>query len=300
MPRRIRLEFAENSTREPCAITGKPDLHVVTSYRAKNLGTKYEGFEHPLTPHYKPKQDAAQWLPTHSQPGGVGYRHWVALTQGERESSRPAKAVLQARGRLIDLADDASHGRRARLLAHGFDMDNMKARGFVESEMPLYLPQSQNLFEDLCRQFIAAANETASLLVGSARAALFNEKSGVKADRELFASLRERFYSETEKDFFALLDRVATRLSSGAKPDFFAETAMQWLERLRGIARTLFEEIAPLDADATKNMARLIDARKGLNLALQGYGPRGAKLFEALQLPVPETKGTRKRRKEAA
>jgi len=302
MPRRIRIDFTENETRESCPLGGTCDPVVAVSFRAKNFGTKYESFEHPLTSYYKPKKDAAEWLPTHPQPGGIGYRHWVALAKSEGETTRPAKAVRWARDRLIDLADDPASGRRARLLAHGFDMDNMKARGFVESEMPLHLlSRSQGLFDDLCRQLVSAAGEVAGLLVGSLRIALFSERSIVKTDRELFASLRERFYLETERDFFDLIGDVAAGLSSGSEFERLSvQATKRWLERLRPVAIRLFEEAAPLDADATKDMPRLIDARRSLHLALHGYGKRGATVFQALHLPVPDSKPASKRRKKAA
>ena len=302
MPRRIRLDFIENATDEPCAISGRRDTVLVRTYRTKNLGTKYEGWgrRHPLTPSYKAKKDASEWLSVHVQPGGIGYRNWVALVQAEGVNSLPAAAVTIAKERLID-QKGPSAGRRARLLASGYDTDNMKARGFVESEMPLYLLPSglRGDFEDFCHRMVASSNEVAGLLAGSVRAALFSNGSSVNVKRELFASLRERLFLETESDFFLILDNAASELVAGGSHSP-AETASRWLKRLREVALHLFDEASPLDPDAVVHIPRVIEARRNLFFALGGYGKRGTSLLQILQIPQPGTNAAPKRRKEAA
>jgi CRISPR system Cascade subunit CasA len=300
MPRRIRLDFDENQNNEHCALSENRDTIFVRTYRIKNHGTKYEACQHPLTPYYKPKKDGSEWLPTHARPGGIGYRQWVALVQ-ERDASRPAAVVTRAKERLVDETGPAA-SRRARLLASGYDMDNMKARGFAESEMPLHLlsGEGRGKFEDVCRNLVASAAEVAGVLVVSVRAALFSQGSSVKTDRDLFVNLRERFFLETEDFFFSTIDEAASVLDAGGNSEALGDKAARdWLARLHSVALRLFDEVAPLDTDAVKNIARLVEARRNLVFALTGFGKRGVALFEILQLSPPETKA-RSGRKEAA
>jgi CRISPR system Cascade subunit CasA len=117
-----------------------PDSVRVVSWRQRPRGANYAawGGVHPLTPHYQ-QRSGGEKLAVHPQPGGIGYRHWLGLVLGTKDGLRvPAVAVSDwHNGRGMDTGV-----RTARLIAAGFDMDNMKARGFVESEMPL--PAAQN------------------------------------------------------------------------------------------------------------------------------------------------------------
>jgi len=133
MPRRIRLDFAAGA--HPCGLIGDADSVHVATWRQRPRGANYAGWGrlHPLTPHYAQKA-GGEWLATHPQPGGIGYRHWLGLVVAAPDGLRlPAETVAHWRtSRSEVLGTDA-----ARLLAGGYDMDNMKARAFVESEMPL-------------------------------------------------------------------------------------------------------------------------------------------------------------------
>jgi CRISPR system Cascade subunit CasA len=169
MPRRIRLDFESAATPHPCGLTGIfDDVHVV-SWRQRPHGTKYEGWGrvHPLAPHYQQKSGA--YLAVHPQPGGIGYRHWLGLVLGTKDGSRlPAVSISHwHNGRERDAGV-----RRARLIAAGFDMDNMKARGFVESEMPLPAAldkASQTELDDLAYDLVMAADQVATLLRSAVR-----------------------------------------------------------------------------------------------------------------------------------
>jgi CRISPR system Cascade subunit CasA len=138
MPRRIRLDFAEATAGMRCDLGGESDAIVVTGWRQRPNGVRYEAWTHPLSPYYRDKGSGG-WLPVQPQPGGIGYRHWVGLLfQLPRANIRPAETVSTwLRDRRRDAAEDPGQGDvDARILADGYDMDNMKARAFVESEMP--------------------------------------------------------------------------------------------------------------------------------------------------------------------
>jgi len=101
MPRRIALIFEANVDRLPCDLTGEVDDVIVRGYRTRPYGVNYDAVEHPLTPSYRVKPDASEWLPVHPQPGGVAYRHWLGFVLEPKTGlRRPAKCVVAARERL--------------------------------------------------------------------------------------------------------------------------------------------------------------------------------------------------------
>jgi CRISPR system Cascade subunit CasA len=283
MPRRIRLDFAANAEGLPCDLTGAVDPVVVTGWRQRPNGVKYVAWDHSLSPSYKEAKSGG-WLSAHAQPGGIGYRDWVALVVGDAEGTRrPARCVAewrQSRSGELPAAGDA------RLFAAGYDMDKMKARGFVESEMPLpgADPAAAMAMADLARRFVAAAEIVAQTLRRSVRDALFTRD--VRTDSAPLALVYEAFWARTQDRFFGLL-----QTATGDPTPPFAASAAPWRSVLRQAALALFDEAAPLDpAVASFDPERIVKARRNLVFTLDGYGPGGNKLFERLELPLPESK----------
>ena len=147
MPRRIRLLFEEGRNR-PCGLTGAKDSLIVRSYRTKNYGTDYtEGFEHPLTPYYRQKEGAPK-LPVHPKPGGVNYRLWPGIFVRSDDGLRDPAQVIR------HWPERARSVHETRFSVFGYDMDNMKARAWIEGEMPLWLLRDEaarNWLSTLCR-----------------------------------------------------------------------------------------------------------------------------------------------------
>ena len=170
MPRRIRLDFEANEDGAPCDLTGAVDAVVVRTYRTRPHGTNYAAWSlgHPLTPYYRSKPTDPEWLPVHPQPGRLGYRDWVGLVLGDADGNAstraPAAAVVQAEKRLGRMAQEVRRGTR--LHAAGYDMDNMKPRGFVESEMPVRIVAQavQDDFEVVVRNLVLGAREAQGIL----------------------------------------------------------------------------------------------------------------------------------------
>lgn len=284
MPRRIRLDFVRLDRPEPCSLTGTPDSVHVRSWRQRPRGANYAlwGGQHPLTPHYRAKE-GGEWLPLHPQPGGVGYRHWLGLVMASPDGLRlPARTVATWRD---SRAVDARAGDM-RLLAAGYDMDNMKARGFVESEMPLPAAASAQ-DREAAAQLVEAADQVARLLRSAVRGALFGPGATVKLDAEVFAALRDRFWEETERDFFALI---------AARPP---DASDRWLARLRAVALALFDEAAPIAPETGANAPRIGRARRQLLFALTGFGKDGEALFERLGLAKAQPRARKGRGKAA-
>ena len=266
----------------------------VVSWRQRPWGANYAGWAdaHPLTPRYQVKP-AAEVLSVHPQSGGIGYRHWLGLVLSDQTGlKRPARAIATWHD---DRARDAGEGD-ARLLAAGYDIiKNMKARSFVESEMPLpggLGEAAQARLDDLASRLVRAADQVADLLRRAVRDALFSVGASVKLDWELLASQRERFWERTDAAFFAALEREA-RHDAATAPD---AALSEWLKLLRDTALALFDEAAPVDPDLPpmpktgEGAPRLIQARRRLRSALHGYGKEGAALFGTLALAAPAQK----------
>jgi CRISPR system Cascade subunit CasA len=284
MPRRIRLDFAATAAPTPCDLTGTPDTVRVATWRQRPRGPNYAGWGdiHPLTPRYQVKA-GAEILPLHPQPGGVGYRHWLGLVTKHPDGLRiPAPAIATWHEGNRGVAVGAPG---ARLLAAGYDMDNMKARGFIESEMPLPAApdgDTRRVLDDLATRLVLSSHLVAGLLRGAVRNALFSAGATVKLDSELLSATRERLWEETEARFFALLLR---------RPEAAME---EWRSHLRDVALRIFDDTAPLTAESGHAGPRISRARRGLLFALGGYGKDGAELFSHLMLVAPEQKPRKK------
>ena len=284
MPRRIRLDFRTTEAGEHCDLTGLPGPVFATSWRQRPYGANYQSFEHPLSPHYRPKPKEKILLPVHPQPGGIGYRHFLGLLV-PTDAGKPAACIAEFEThRLGRCAVDGDYAWR--ILAAGYDMDNMKARSFVEAELPVFAP-SDPARRDKCanttKTLIGGAKEAADLLRRAVRMALFAEGAKPALDAGLFATLRARFWTDTEPAFYA-----GMKAASLADPDPTPDETISghFLAAIRPILRRLFDEAAPILGSDRPD--RIADAARMLSLALNGYGKPGSALFDALHLPIPE------------
>lgn len=290
MPRRIRLDFAANPDALACDLTGETDAEMVVGWRQRPNGVKYVAWNHPLSPTYSDAKGG--WLPMHPQPGGIGYRHWLALTLGDGASRKPAPCIPTWLERAVDVPSSVLEGTR--LLAAGYDMDKGKARAFIESEMPL--PGSganADALARLARGLSMAAEEVARALRYAIREACYPKDTAL--DAAPLAAPYESFWTGTQDAFFANLGTTDATLATAA-PD--------WHRTLRKTALALFDQAAPLDPAAVSfDPARIVKARNSLFLTLNGHGAVGTKIFTALELPAPETakaKAARGKAKEPA
>ena len=296
MPRRIRLRFEEAQGRK-CGLTAVDDSVVVASYRTRNYGTDYsEGFEHPLTPYYRQKASAVSKLPVHPTPGGISYRLWPGLVVQSKDRLRdPARVIRHW------LNSRAPRGVDWRLVAFGYDMDNMKARAWVESEMPLWRLDNETraVLPEFIRQTTTSAGTLARLVTGAVKSALNDNPRNATGD---YGFIAERFYRDTEAAFFTALAEAASAMRTSPDSDDPAiDVRQKWASVMEKAALRLFDEYAPSDGLEDRDMHRHVKARFYLTLALRGSGKAGRSLFEAdLGIPSPETAGTRRSRQEAA
>lgn len=290
MPRRIRLLFEQG--KKSCDLTAMLDHVTVTGWLQRPHGANYEGWSraHPLTPYYRPKPNDAEWLPVHPQPAGIGYRDWLGLVLASPDGARiPAACITEVQARGVG---------RYRLLAAGFDMDKMKARGFVESEMPVpgtTDPKIRVRVDRLSTLMVRSAEIAANITRTAIRNALFSSGANVKADGEILNLAREKLWEKTESIFFATLSEPQAHLATDDVPH---PEHRFWLADLRRAAIDIFDELAPLAADMSAQAARVSNARRGLFFAFAGYGSQGQDLYKFLNIPPPE-KGMKAKARKA-
>jgi CRISPR system Cascade subunit CasA len=187
-------------------------------------------------------------------------------------------------------------------------MDNMKARGFVESQMPLHLfPEGtvRRYADAAVRTLVTAARRSQDALSRHVGQALLpgNPPAADKGDRHLAAI---RFWDQTEPSFYRLLDDLADRLApppgqaAGAEERFLdgmESIAREWLRVLRREALVIFDDLVPLDSLDFESLEHRIAARRSLVNTFAGYRKAGEELFTGLGLPAPERKWPGKQQK---
>ena len=299
MPRRVRVEFERASGRD-CGLTGISDSLVAGNYRAKNYGTNYsEGFEHPLSPYYRTKPTNTVWLPVHPKPGGLSYRLWPGLVveDGSR-MRRPAKVVSHwTSGERAEVTGPCE----SRFVVFGYDMDNMKARAWLEGEAPLWMLASEyrEYMDDFIKKAVAGANTVSRLLTGAIKSALFGRPKDAAGD---YGFIGEKFFRDTEADFFSACRTVINLVDSRDEPENrIVEARKDWVRVIRTAAMQLFDEHAPSDGLEDRDMHRHVKARFQLAMTLQGSGKSGKALFDQdLGIPSRETIRRRTNKSEAS
>lgn len=282
MPRRLRLELGDAAT---CALTGRADDRTVTGFRTVNYGVQYDGWAHPLSPYYRSKI-GEPWLPMHGQPGGVGWRDWLGLTLEDSadERRKPAQAVAEfiaRRGRAI--------GRREiRVHVFGYDMDNMKARGWTEAMIPAFATadvERQRALRDTAHALTDATGTAAAALLFAVKTALFQSPDDASGDLN---QAKLDLWGATERDFYDAMHAIADETVAGdalfTRGD---EVRKQFANILERAATDVFDRWCPgagLDVEALR---RRVVARYQLTSALRGYSKLGESIFAALGIAPP-------------
>lgn len=281
LPRRIRLEFGGPGR---CDLTGRGDVRTVTGFRMRNYGVQYADWKHPLSPHYRQK-DSEPWLPVHGQPGGVGWRDWVGLAlRPTATATRQPAAVVAA----FDQRVGARKKGTARLHVFGYDMDNMKARGWTEASLPLFVVESderRTLLRDTAMQCSEATSIAAAALLIAVKVALFANPKEAPGD---VGHVRAELWDATESAFYAIMaalaDPALAEEEAGEEADR-RRAAFQSL--LRDRALEIFERWAPMAVTEPVALRRSVAARQDLRYALDGYSKLGEQLFTQLGIPLP-------------
>jgi CRISPR system Cascade subunit CasA len=284
MPRRIRLVIgAEDGL---CALTGRRGP-VATGFVQRPWGVNYGLWIHPLTPYRRQKEADAPYS-VKPKSGRMGYRDWVGVTVGGRNAklATPAAVVsqaLQARRGVFE-----RDGVKLRLLAAGWAMNNMEAQTCLFSVQPLYLAAEDGAADAIAseaRAFADAADIGRDSLREALNAALFggNAKS---TDTAVFEEATDAYFAATENAFH---DALAAVLATGGAED--EKRAQQWRRTLERAALRIFDSLAPPPDDFRiddQGRERVTSAYGAMRRDFSGHGKRSARLFETLNIPMPE------------
>lgn len=300
MPRRIWLDTGD-SLAGFCDCCRRPSHGLIKRYSSKNYGLNYKGtWIHPLSPYYLHAKEG--WLPLHPQPDGLGYRHWLSWVLGA-SSDKKSTRVAQVVDRALQLPHRHTGGH-LRLWAFGYDMDNMKARSWYESTLPLYglgdcdRDTRQSVQAEVGR-WLAAAEHASSCLRGAIKDAWFSTDA-----RGDFSHVDASFWSATEAPFYRQLQAlIESARSDAGQADLVDITVRQsWHNVLvRTVLRLFDETFVGTGTIERQNPRRTALAHKQLVRNL--HGP---KLRQALGLPVdeasrkPARKSAKRASKEAA
>ena len=233
-------------------------------------------------------------MPLHGQPGGIGFRHWTGVVvsdeEGKSRGSRQPARILSYHKSSFD-----RRAISADLWAFGYDMDNMKARAWVDSRMPLLLaaPERQEAFEALSKGYVSAAGEAFGYLRSMAKAAFYGEPSQtggklnwgypphVPKDGTFYDTLANDYWRRGESGFFEHL-RKALECVDAAQEQVVAES---WLSVLGQLVLQCFDAAVKSVENSDGRVKAVVFARAQLKRMMFGDALRGL-----LGLPQREQK----------
>lgn len=291
LPRRIRLMDVDREV--TCDLTGVRSARAISSFTQRAYGTNYLGWRHPLTPHYLDAKESA-WRPIHGQPAGILWRDWasVALMSIPAANKEPARVVSWIAGRRRDVV-----GRQwLRLRAFGFDLENAKARSWIDVRLPALLGSEDQVkaVRDLCERVSTATEHCTRELLGALKRSLFDSTDEMPGD---WATARTALWHATEAPFFST---VRSFVAGGSGEDDADTLCADFRAVLERAVLEVFDAWCPLETATPRKMRSLVTARYNLSQTMRGRSKSGKKLFELLRLPPPESLTTLPRRKGAS
>ena len=274
--RRIRLDFSEGNA-GACDLCGKPAEKLVRRYRTKNYGVNYTGtWLHPLSPYnYDPKAEKPP-LSVKGQRGGIGYRHWLGLTLGDEEKMPDAAIVVKQFNWQLDRLPE--NARQMRLWCFGYDLDNMKARCWYDSMLPVYgfaSDEQKTAFVNVIAHLLEVAEEAASLLNKYVKAAWFKRPGDAGSE----PAVPQSFWQASETKFYQELERISR--SNPSIDEEMIPFYREWLMSVRNIAAERFDNwvlAAPIEE---MNVARVVKARTDM-LRLLAKGKAAKNLWRVV------------------
>lgn len=257
MPRRIRLKF--NNINGVCDLTGERSSKLISSYITKNYGNNYDGpWVHPLNAYgHDPKKPEDFPLSIKAQPGGLGYRHWLGQAI---ESERVIPALVVTLSRNSNYRRDIVNSRGFNIWTAGFDMDNMKARCWYESSMPLFAidPKEAVEISSFLAVLIKQTQEISSSLRSSIKSAWATRPADLGGD---ISFIDIAFWGETEQPFYELLNELIGNIEDLELKNSLVE---KWGRILKKKVEELFDINVLAQQEDGINMRRVVKARQGL------------------------------------
>jgi CRISPR system Cascade subunit CasA len=222
---------------------------------------------HPLSPYSLDSKGEKPPIARKGQPGGIGYRDWLALTYGLGEDQRSALVIDRALAGSLEF----------RLWATGGDFDNMKLRGWYDAVMPVTTvpPVSRVRFVNEVQTLIDSANAAAIFLNVRVREAWSRENGD--------PAVRQSFWDATEDVFFEIVPELAAAASDGLAAA--VPVRRRWLRTVRDEALRLFDQWTIRGPMEVLELKRVVTARGGLQVDLYRKKPM-KELWKSVREPA--------------
>ncbi|MEM9102447.1 MAG: type I-E CRISPR-associated protein Cse1/CasA [Pseudomonadota bacterium] len=261
MPRRIRLNVED--AQDVCQVSGETCTPIIKNYQTQNYGNNYgDLWTHPLTPYaFNPKKPEQGKLSRKGQPEGLPYKMWHSLLfteKSDKEHITPAQVVSSFYIKRDEF--DKETNEIPRLWVFGYDMDNMKARCWYSSQIPLFkiTPEQQD-------EILIEIQELQSLALDAlkqCRAAVKNAWFKRPGDKKGDTSFIDRaFWQRTEQAFVEGLYAIQ---NSDEGFVLSSQQAKKWLEHIKNTIYQLFDEHVLTECHADRALARKMRARQSL------------------------------------
>jgi len=278
MGRRILLDI--DQTKEgTCDMCGLSTKTALTSFQTKPYGINYdESWRHVLTPYYQSGDDH---FPVHVQSEGITYRHWLGLVQNDPEDGREIARVVQ-RFRNIQADLSGLLPPTPQLWAFGYDLDNVKARCWYDSYMPLVRVSDRirEEYEISIAQIVRAARYVNDTLHGCVKDALYkserNDVSKSQKNTKNISIVKSRFWSETEPLFYSTLTGLMEKSENGESVD---PVKRQWIAEARKTALDLFDFYSQTQYVDEYRPKAITGARKRLAMTVSPGAPKIMKIL---------------------
>ncbi|MBW1672902.1 MAG: type I-E CRISPR-associated protein Cse1/CasA [Deltaproteobacteria bacterium] len=313
MPRRVFFDIKYGEIEKQCFVCGCMTNKYSGNYKDLTMGISYfvgSGKNkkpswvyplHPLSPYFIDKDGTPAAI--HPQSGGIGYRHWLGLVQSDKGNKGKRKPASVIEHFILERRRDL------RMWAFGYDMDNMKARCWYDSTMPLFFINDnfQEEYENRISCMVKASKWVCgALLLGCLRASYFEptvnksnnvlwkvpktwKKFGKKTEEDiegltikekkaLLEQIRSSFWQSTEGDFFECLSKLRDALNRG---DDVVPILEGWHKCLSSRGETIFNDVSQIGAFDAANPKRIALAWRDLKKSIYGK-----KLRELLGIPA--------------
>ena len=253
--RRIWLDY-DNVQSGECDLCGCTSEMLIKGYYTKPYGISYDStWVHTLSPYYLSDEE---WLPVHLQPGGLSYRNWLGLIQNDHDANRRIAAVVERFNN--ESTTLKKRGIPFKLWSFGYDLDNMKARCWYESRMPLTLVEDKyrGEYESNISQIVRTAGLLQATLHSCVKEAWYSRPK----DKGDIGVVKQRFWSETEPFFYNSIGEILTEIR---KEKSVSPVKLNWLKEVNKFSlEEIFDFYTRLNYSGESDPKRVVRARKRL------------------------------------
>jgi len=267
-------------------------IHVLSPFRETNQSKrKKQG---------KSKEDAVECVGT--KQAGTCYRYWLGLAFADKRARgqhvAPVVSTFFDRAKWADMHTELRHVA-PRLWAFGYEFKKAEAACWHEGHFPVLAvePSLQPGYEACVVRLVQTADVARAILVANVlRAALEDRKKSKERNHNVPSNFWElspddaeghaeeirwqydksvgpavevaesRFWKETERNFYEVLDRCRQSLERGENLDAYK---LDWLGTLRKAALAIFDDVAQTAQIADANAKRVAMARRNLENSLK-------------------------------